>query len=70
MDLKNDEPPVSIDVGRRTTQLNLWIIVALVLFVLIGGFLIFRVLRNPPDSTQEMKQGWVPKHARWTSSLC
>ena len=57
MDLKNDQPKMGVNVHRRTTQLNLWIIVAVVAFFVAGGVLIFRVMRNPPASTEEMRHG-------------
>jgi len=70
MDPKHDEPKLSMDVGKKTTQLNLWIIVAIAVFVLISGFLIYHFLRNPAESTSDMQQR-SSSHARiWTDRVC
>lgn len=60
MDPKHDEPKMGLDVGRKTTQLNLWMVVGLLVFVAASAFLIFRVMRDPPDSTHEMQTDRVP----------
>jgi hypothetical protein len=73
MDIKNDEPKMSVNVHRKTTQLNLWIIVGVILFFALGGFLIFRVLRDPPDSTKEMRGetgGKLSPRYAWVKSVC
>lgn len=57
MDIKHDEPKLTVDVHRKTTQLNLWMIVAIVLFFVLGGVWIYRVFRDPPKSTPEMQHG-------------
>ena len=54
MDPKHDQPNMGVNVHRRTTQLNLWMIVAVVVFFIAGGILIFRVMKHPPDTPQEM----------------
>jgi hypothetical protein len=60
MDHELDEPKMGLNVHRRTTQLNLWMIVAIVLFFVLAGLYILRVARHPPRSTQEMKEGAMP----------
>ncbi|HEU5080883.1 MAG TPA: hypothetical protein VFT72_16845 [Opitutaceae bacterium] len=70
MDLKHDEPKLSVNVHHRTTQLNLWMIVAIVAFFVLAGWYILRVKHDPPQSTQEMKQGSFPAYERWTSRVC
>ena len=72
MDLENDEPKLSVNVHRRTTQLNLWMIVAVVVFFLAGGFIVLRLLNDPPSSTEEMKEGSRQPFRKydWVSRAC
>lgn len=69
MDPKQNEPKLSVNVHHRTTQLNLWMIVAIVAFFVLAGFYVLRVKHDPPDSTQEMKHG-SQQTKRWTAHLC
>lgn len=70
MDPKHDEPKLSVDVHRRTTQLNLWMIVAILVFFILGGVWIYRVFRDPPKSTPDMQHGSWETRARWTAGWC
>jgi hypothetical protein len=70
MDLENDKPKISVDVHHKTTQLNLWMVVAIIAFFVLAGFYIFRVKNDPPASTQEMQQGQLQPKERWTARLC
>ena len=72
MDAKNDEPKMSMNVHRRTTQLNLWMIVAVLVFFAAGAFIVMRLLQDPPDSTQEMKEGARQPFRKyeWVSRTC
>lgn len=72
MDPKNDLPKMTTDVGRRTTQVNLWMIVAIVLFLAIAALVIVRFLRHPPESTQEMRNHpTVMAHPNlWAARAC
>jgi hypothetical protein len=65
-----DGPNISLDVSHRSTQLNLWMIVAVILFFVLGGFYLAHVFRHPPTSTQEMKQSLNMDADRWTAALC
>lgn len=69
--MKNNEPAVGLNLNRKTTQLNLWIVAAVILFFAIGGILVVRLLKDPPASTQEMKQeSFVPSRGIWARALC
>ncbi len=72
MDMQEDEPKIGVNVHRRTTQLNLWMIVAIVVFFLAGALIVIRFLRDPPDSHEEMKTGGRPSQERlaWVKRLC
>ncbi len=63
-------PNLSVDVHHRTTQLNLWMIVAIILFFVLGGLYVAHVFHHPPTSTHEMKESLNSVNERWTSSLC
>lgn|GEM_PF-5235212 len=63
-------PNFSVNPHRRTTQLNLWMIGAVVLFFILGAWYIARVAHRPPASTQEMKQGLNVDADHWAASLC
>ena len=65
-----DGPNFSVDAHHRTTQLNLWIIAAVILFFVLGGVYIARVAHRPPVSTQDMKQGLNVTADHWAASLC
>lgn len=56
MDAPHDQPKMGVNLDRKTTQLNLWMVVGILAFLIIAGVVIFRLLRNPPDSTQEMQR--------------
>ena len=64
-----DEPKLSMNVHHRTTQLNFWMVGAVILFFILGAFYISHVFHHPPVSTQEMKQGMEIGQDRWTASL-
>jgi hypothetical protein len=71
MDIKNDEPKISMNVHRRTTQLNLWIIVAVLAFFAAGAIIVFRQFADPPDTTEEMKTGAKAlKRFAWVANAC
>jgi len=53
MDIKHDEPKISVNVHRRTTQLNMWIIVAVLVFFAAGVFIVWRQFRDPADTVEE-----------------
>ena len=65
-----DGPNLSVDSHHRTTQLNLWMIAAVILFFVLGGWYIAHVAHRPPVSTQEMKQGLNVDADHWAASLC
>jgi hypothetical protein len=65
-----DGPNLTVDPHHRTTQLNLWIIAAVILFFVLGAVYIARVAHRPPVSTQEMKQGLNTTLDHWAASLC
>ncbi len=69
--MKNDEPAVGLNLSRKTTQVNLWIVAAVVLFFAVGGILMVRFLKDPPSSTPEMKQESVHlNRGLWAKALC
>lgn len=69
--MKNDEPELGVNLGRKTTQLNVWIVIAVVLFFAVGGVLMVRLLKDPPSSTEEMKQeSFVPRKGLWAKAAC
>ncbi len=65
-----DGPNFSVNAHRRTTQLNLWMIVAVLLFFLLGGWYLMHVVHHPPTSTQEMRQGLNVAADHWAADLC
>jgi hypothetical protein len=70
MDIHNDEPKLSVDTSRRTTQLNIYMVLFILLFFVIAGIWVFRVFRDPPSSTEEMKQGLRSPRLVWSGKLC
>lgn len=68
----DQEPKIGLNLERKTTQLNLWMIVGIVLFVVVSAILITRVLRHPPTSTLEMKKGAFNHRYEgvWARAVC
>jgi hypothetical protein len=70
-DRSNDAPKLSMNVHRRTTQLNIWIVIGVLLFFALAGFYVIRLLKDPPDSHEEMKQGGrLKERIAWAASVC
>jgi|GEM_PF-6556898 len=68
----NQEPQIGLNLERKTTQINVWMVIGILLFVLVSAILITRLLHHPPGSTQEMKHGFFQFHREgvWTRAVC
>ncbi len=52
-DKNHQSPDKLVDARKRTTQVNLVVVIAVVLFFLIGGLVVWRVMRHPPQTPAE-----------------
>ncbi len=62
MDPAHDEPKISVNVHKPTTQLNLWMIVGIVVFFALALLYLIRVARHPPTThnvSQLTSTHWV-----------
>jgi len=70
-DRSQDSPKLSVNVHRKTTQLNIWIVVGVLVFFALAGFYIVRLMRNPPDTHEEMKEGAkLKERIAWAAAVC
>ena len=70
-DRSKDAPKLAVDVHRRTTQLNIWIVIGVLLFFAIAGFYVVRLVKDPPESHEEMKQsGRLRDRIAWAGTVC
>lgn len=57
-DQHSDKP--LIQPQKPDTKINLWMVVAIVVFFGLGAFALFRVAQDPPDSSHETNDVSVP----------
>jgi peptidoglycan/LPS O-acetylase OafA/YrhL len=52
-DKNHQSPDKLVDTHKRTTKVNLGVVIGVVLFFVIGGIVLWSVLRNPPQTPAE-----------------
>lgn len=48
MGLDKDDPTPPVDVKKRTTKVNIWMVIAILLFFAIAGAVVLFTRGNPP----------------------
>lgn len=52
-DKDHQSPDTLVDTGKRTTKVNFAVAIAVVLFLLVGGLVLWAVMRDPPQTSEE-----------------
>jgi large-conductance mechanosensitive channel len=54
-DPQNEDQPL-VDVGKRTTKVNVGVVVGVVVFLLIAAIVMFIFVRSPAETRNEMHE--------------
>ena len=53
MGFDKDDPRPLIDVSKRTTKVNLWMVVSIVVFFILVGFVVWALWLHPSTSVHQ-----------------
>lgn len=53
MGLDKDDPRPPVDLSKRTTKVNIWMVVGILVFFAIAGIVTWALWENPSSSTTE-----------------